>query len=103
MDKQAVYTSNTFHLSMYLSLRANGSLTISFSLLPKLDVDGNAFSPAWFTVLQNGVLIQNHVEVKGTTFNTGAPYYQKHNDKEPLLLQDHHCLVSYRNIWIREL
>jgi len=23
--------------------------------------------------------------------------------KEPLLLQDHHCLVSYRNMWIREL
>jgi len=70
---------------------------------PKLDAAGNVVSPAWFTVLQNGVLIQDHVEVKGTTFNTGTPYYQKHNDKEPLVLQDHDCLVSYRNIWIREL
>ena len=72
-------------------------------IAPKFDAESKVVSPARFTVFQNGVLIQNDVEVKGTTFNTGRPYYQQHNEKESLLLQDHHCLVSYRNIWIGEL
>ena len=59
--------------------------------------------PATVTVFQNGVLVQDHVEVKGTTFNSGPPYYEKHNPKAPLMLQDHGNPVSYRNIWIREL
>jgi hypothetical protein len=60
-------------------------------------------SPAKFTVLQNGVLIQNNVELKGTTVNSGQPVYKKHNAKEPIHLQDHSFPVSFRNIWIREL
>jgi hypothetical protein len=70
---------------------------------PEFDADSKVVSPAWFTVFQNGVLIQNHVEVKGKTVYSGQPDYEKHNDKEYLLLQDHNCEVSYRNIWIREL
>ncbi len=70
---------------------------------PKFDTDSNIVSPARFIVFQNGVLIQNNVEVKGETVYIGQPYYKKHNDKEYLVLQDHNCPVSYRNIWIREL
>lgn len=70
---------------------------------PEFKEDGSVEKPAYFTVLQNGVLIQNHVEVKGTTTHSGQPHYEKHNPKEPIQLQDHGCLVSYRNIWIREL
>ncbi|VAX18239.1 putative multi-domain protein [hydrothermal vent metagenome] len=70
---------------------------------PVFKEDGTVEKPAYFTVLQNGVLIQNHVEVKGNTVHSGQPHYEKHNQKEPLALQDHGNPVSYRNIWIREL
>lgn len=72
-------------------------------IAPNFDADGNVVSPAKITVLQNGVLIQNNVTVKGETVYDGQPSYKKHNDKEYLMLQDHNSPVSYRNIWIREL
>jgi hypothetical protein len=59
--------------------------------------------PAYVTVVHNGVLVQDHVQIKGTTVNRGAPSYEKHGAKEPIVLQDHSNPVSYRNIWIREL
>jgi len=70
---------------------------------PRFRSDGSVERPATFTVLHNGVLIQNHVEVKGTTTNVGEPKYERHPAKAPLTLQDHGNPVSYRNIWIREL
>lgn len=59
-------------------------------------------SPAYITVLHNGVLVQNHVKVLGTTEWIGAPQYKAHGCA-PLQLQDHGNAVSFRNIWVREL
>ena len=70
---------------------------------PIFDKNGKCTKPATFTVLQNGVLIQDHVELKGPTVYIGKPKYKKHADKLPLSLQDHGDPVRYRNIWIREL
>ncbi len=70
---------------------------------PRFRSDGSVERAATFTVLHNGVLIQNHVEVKGTTTYIGEPKYEPHPAKAPLALQDHANPVSYRNIWIREL
>ena len=70
---------------------------------PRFSSSGTLSKPAVVTVFHNGVLVQDHVEIKGTTFNSGPQSYQKHNAKEPLMLQDHGTAVSYRNIWIREL
>ena len=70
---------------------------------PQFYEDSLVRSPARMTVFQNGVLIQNNVELWGPMQFVGVPKYEKHNNKEPLLLQDHHNPVSYRNIWIREL
>lgn len=70
---------------------------------PKFSENGNIEKPAYVTVVQNGVLIQNHVELKGPTAYIGEPKYEKHNAKESISLQDHGNPVSYRNIWIREL
>ena len=70
---------------------------------PLFNQDSTLKSPARITVFQNGVLIQNNVELWGPMQFIGVPKYEKHSDKEPLLLQDHHNAVSYRNIWIRPL
>lgn len=70
---------------------------------PKFKVDGTLDSPGYFTVFHNGVLIQNHAEIKGKTVNSGEPSYEKHAPKESIMLQDHGNPVSFRNIWIREL
>ncbi|MBI1341678.1 MAG: DUF1080 domain-containing protein [Terrimonas sp.] len=65
--------------------------------------DSTLKSPAYITVLHNGVLVQNHTAIWGSTTYIGIAQYELHRDKEPLVLQDHNNPVSYRNIWIREL
>lgn len=74
-----------------------------FFTAPQFNTDGSLKTPGYMTVVHNGVLIQNHVALLGPTVYSGTPRYWKHADKLPLLLQDHSCQVSYRNIWIREL
>jgi hypothetical protein len=44
---------------------------------PKFNADGSVQSPARITVLHNGVLVQNNVEIKGNTEWIGQPKYQK--------------------------
>lgn len=70
---------------------------------PRFHPDGRLLSPGYMTVLQNGVLIQNHAELTGPTLYIGTPAWEEHAAKLPLRLQDHGNPVSYRNIWIREL
>jgi hypothetical protein len=70
---------------------------------PRFDPEGTLVTPAYMTVFHNGVLIQNHVELQGPTVYIGLPEYETHRDREPILLQDHSNLVSFRNIWVREI
>jgi hypothetical protein len=61
-------------------------------------------TPPRITVLQNGVLIQNNVVLRGPTEYIGIPeYFIKVHGPGSLQLQDHGNPVAYRNIWIREL
>lgn len=69
---------------------------------PKFDAAGTVTRPATITVLHNGVLIQDHFEIKGPTVWIGTPPYEAHGCA-PLRLQDHGNPVSFRNIWIRTL
>jgi len=55
------------------------------------------------TVLHNGVLVQDHTEIEGTTAWDMASKYTAHAEKQPLSIQDHGNPVRYRNIWIRPL
>lgn len=72
---------------------------------PVFNDNGSLKSAARVTVLHNGILIQNNVEIKGETVYIGAPFYKKHGPL-PIKLQDHGDPsepISFRNIWIREL
>ena len=72
---------------------------------PRFNDDGSVKSPAYVTVLFNGVLVQNHFELKGETLYIGKPFYKKY-DRAPIKLQahgDHSEPISFRNIWIRKL
>lgn len=70
---------------------------------PVFKEDKTLKTPAYITVLHNGVLIQNHVAIKGPMIYAGYPAYQFHENKLPLRLQEHDSRVSFRNIWVREL
>lgn len=71
---------------------------------PRFNDDGTFFTPPTATVLQNGVLVQNHVKLRGPTEFIGIPeYFVEKHGAASLVLQDHGNPVSYRNIWIREL
>ncbi|MEP6663144.1 MAG: DUF1080 domain-containing protein [Verrucomicrobiota bacterium] len=60
-------------------------------------------TPGRVTVLHNGVLVQDNVEIFGTTSHIGEPHYEPHPLQQPLQLQDHNNPVRFRNIWIRPL
>lgn len=72
---------------------------------PRFSDDGSVKTPAYVTVLFNGVLVENHFELKGETLYIGKPFYRKY-DRAPIKLQAHGDKsepISFRNIWIREL
>jgi hypothetical protein len=72
---------------------------------PTFNADGSLKTPAYVTVFFNGVLVQNHFELKGQTLYIGQPFYKKY-DSAPIKLQahgDHSEPISFRNIWVREL
>jgi hypothetical protein len=68
---------------------------------PRFEGD-KQLSAGFVTVLHNGVLLQNHTEILGTTEWIGAPQQHPHGCA-PLKLQDHGDQVSFRNIWVRKL
>jgi 3-keto-disaccharide hydrolase len=70
---------------------------------PRFGKDGTVLSPARATVFHNGVLVQDNVALTGSTVHGRTAVYQPHDDRMPLLLQDHNSPVRFRNIWIREL
>jgi hypothetical protein len=72
---------------------------------PVFNTDGSLKNPAYVTVLQNGVIVQNNTEVKGQTVWIGEPFYKAHGAC-PIKLQahgDNSEPIHFRNIWIRNL
>ena len=72
---------------------------------PTFNEDGSVKTPAYVTVFFNGVLVENHFELKGETLYIGKPFYKKY-DTAPIKLQAHGDRsepISFRNIWVREL
>jgi len=69
---------------------------------PSFNNDAIKTSSAFVTVIHNGLVVQNHTEIRGTTPYIGLPKNPAHGD-DGIRLQDHGNPVSFRNIWIREL
>jgi hypothetical protein len=72
---------------------------------PTFNADGSVKTPAYVTAFHNGVLVQNHFELKGETLYIGKPVYKKY-ESAPIKLQAHgdpSPPISFRNIWVREL
>ncbi|MGO4702503.1 3-keto-disaccharide hydrolase [Dyella sp. 2RAB6] len=72
---------------------------------PVFAADGSLQSPAYVTVLHNGVVVQNHSKLTGETLYIGKPVYKAYTDA-PIKLQAHgdpSAPISFRNIWVRPL
>lgn len=73
---------------------------------PKCGADGAVSQPGTLTVLHNGVLVQDHVTIKGITVGGDTTNVC---EPGPLRLQDHHhpdakeTFMRFRNIWYRPL
>jgi hypothetical protein len=67
---------------------------------PRFDAAGKMLEGARFTVLQNGIVIQNNVQVTGVNYGPLDPNLK---NPGPLALQDHGNPVRYRNIWLVQL
>jgi len=69
---------------------------------PRFGADGEVQRPGSVSVFHNGVLVQDHVEIKGSTTHEGGPVYEAHGP-DSIKLQDHGNETRFRNIWIRKL
>lgn len=61
-------------------------------------------SPAYATVLHNGILVHHCQAILGPTgHKILASYDVPHDPTGPIVLQDHGDLVRFRNIWLRPI
>ena len=70
---------------------------------PRFDKDGKLVTPAYVTLMMNGVLVQDHVALLGSTAHAARAKYSAHAAELPIRLQDHGDPLRFRNIWVRRL
>ncbi|MBL9122174.1 MAG: DUF1080 domain-containing protein [Planctomycetaceae bacterium] len=70
---------------------------------PRFHADGTVERKARITVVHNGILVQDNVEIWGPTAWLQNRPYEPQEPKLPISLQDHGNPVRYRNLWLREL
>ena len=70
---------------------------------PRFDKQGKLLEPARFTLIHNGILVQNNEELWGGTNWLEPTPYNSRADRGSIELQDHGHKVRFRNIWLREL
>lgn len=70
---------------------------------PRFDDKGQCVKFARLTVLFNGALVQDNVQVPAIIHWLSHHPVTKHADKLPFALQNHGGGVEFRNVWVREL
>ena len=92
------------HAPLVNAMRAPGEWNVYDIIYsaPIFKEDGTFRVPPTITVIHNGVVVQNHVTILGTTEYIGLPRQVKHGAGS-IQLQDHGNPVRFRNVWIREL
>ena len=70
---------------------------------PRFEGDGKLLSPARMTVIHNGIVVHNNVELTGPTAHQARPPYEAHAERLRITLQDHGDPVRFRNVWVRDL
>ena len=65
--------------------------------------DGKLESPAYMTVIHNGILLHHRRELVGSVKDKELQPYSEDQPAGPIVLQNHGTPVRYRNIWIRPL
>lgn len=70
---------------------------------PRFDASAGIVRTATVTLIFNGVLVQDDVELLGATAHGARATYSSHPDTGPIMLQDHGDPLKFRNIWIRPL
>ena len=60
-------------------------------------------SPAFATVIWNGIVVHNRKELRGATVYRSVAEYKPHATELPLTLQDHGNPIRFRNVWVRRL
>ena len=75
-----------------------------FFKAPVFDDARELLKPGGVTVLLNGIVVQNNVEIAGTTTWRGLPSYTAHGP-DGIQLQKHGSTsgMRFRNIWVSEL
>ena len=83
--------------------RASGRAT-TWSSAPRGSNGEKVTSPGFLTVFWNGVLVQDHTALMGSTMlHNGVPRYTTHQTTGPIMLQYHRSAVRFRNVWVRPL
>ncbi len=102
------------HIPLVNAMRPTGEWQVYDIIFnaPEYDAKGNEIKSGSITLIHNGVVVQNQVELLGTTEYIGKPKIGRDvmpgdDNSSPkhrsLALQDHGDLVSFRNIWMRKL
>jgi type 1 glutamine amidotransferase len=70
---------------------------------PHFDADNKLVTPAYVTVILNGVVVQNHQAIRGETNWRSVGSYTHFDSTGPIALQYHNNAVAFRNIWVRPI
>ena len=97
----SVYGVNPPHAN---ALRAPGEWQV-YDIIFRRPIfkDGKMLDSGRYTVLVNGVVVQDSTPLEGGGGHKGRSHDRPMPDKGPLKLQDHGNPVRYRNIWYRPL
>ncbi len=70
--------------------------------MPHFGANGEVVTPAYVTVIHNGVVVQNHQAIRGATnWKSPGKYTRARADRAARICSIHNNAVSFRNIWVR--